>query len=132
MLSSCVANIHQSGHQIKDQDLTALFKDKTRPYSVELKLGPPSFKLKDGNNLYYYYCKSTRIQKAFLKPKIISYKIYEFEFVDGWLSTKQIYDTKNLNQIAFLKETTSTQRKKHNILKQLLGNFGRFEGHNDF
>jgi len=128
---SCVNNISEHGYQFGADDLEKI-KLKQSKIIVKELLGPPTLELNNNDFDHYYYIKYAISKKAFHKSKIARQKIVKITFSENRVSKIEEFSDKMQNNLAFSLDKTKGEKIKQNIFLQILNNFGKFGGQDEF
>jgi outer membrane protein assembly factor BamE (lipoprotein component of BamABCDE complex) len=128
ILSGCETRTTFHGSLPKLTELQSLKHGLTKKSDVKILLGPPSTMSTFGPEIWYYI--GTKLeQKSIDKPKLIKRDIVEIRFdPQGILAEVRILDTSAQSPVSPTTRITPTAGKQLNVIQQLLGNVGRFQG----
>ncbi len=125
-LGACVAMENKQGHIIRKDAVDKFAVGQTTKDEVLSALGTPSTVSDFGPERWYYLSKTTET-RAILNPEISDAKALEIEFDEtGKIKTLNQYGKNDLKQLEYTEDKTPTEGQKYSIVKQLLGNIGRF------
>lgn len=125
-LSACSPQIRTHGNMVDPDALAKINPGSSTSGEVLSLLGSPSSEANFGQRTWYYIGQRTERQ-AFLKPEIIERKVIYVDFdQSGLVDTIGALDMEDGKKIAFITRETPTAGQKVTIIKQLLGNIGRF------
>lgn len=129
---SCVDRFYKHGYIPNEDKISKVRVSSTNKDILNSLLGAPALlTVQDGQENWYYM--STKKQSvAFLKPVIIENNIIKIGVTRSIVTSVDKYDINDMNKIIFVKETTGSNKAELGILKQILGNAGRFSQTNDF
>ena len=131
-VSSCSQSINNHGIKYEQKNLNKLEIGQTKSYLIKHIIGPASLDISHGPDMrYLYYINSKTSQTAFFKPNYLEHNILELTFKNAILQNITEYDKSSLQKIEFVKKSTVEDGENLGILKQLLGNFRRFEQNSD-
>ena len=93
---------------------------------VETLLGTPSMTGSFESDVWYYVGE-TRQRVAFYEPEVVAREVLALTFDDsGQLKDVARFDLDDGQRITFVKRTTPTAGDDLTILRQLVGNLGKF------
>lgn len=96
--------------------------------SVRSKLGSPSAREVAGDAVWIYVSSTTESVLG-SRPKVVGRRVLALEFdSDGKLAFIREYGEEDGILVAINQRTTPTAGRQLNLIQQLLGNVGRFEG----
>ncbi len=123
-VTACAGKVTQHGHLLTTEDIKQVQPGMSAD-QVQLALGSPDTTSTLSGEVYYYIS-STRKGVAFLKPKVVGRRVVAVYF-DKSNSVKKVgyYGLKDGKVFDFISRTTPSHGSDTNILKQLLGNFGK-------
>lgn len=123
-VTACAGKVTQHGHMLTNEEIQQVQPGMSKD-QVQLTLGSPDTTSTLSGEIFYYIS-STRKGVAFLKPKVIGRRVVAIYF-DKASSVKKVgyYGLKDGKVFDFISRTTPSHGGDVNILKQLLGNFGK-------
>jgi outer membrane protein assembly factor BamE (lipoprotein component of BamABCDE complex) len=130
--TGCIDSFSKHGYFPNEDQISKVRISKTHKETLTPLLGSPSFTTREKSQEHWYYVSSKKNSVAFLKPKIIENNILKISMDNNVVTALKQYNLSNMNNIVFVDDTTDTQKIELGILKQLLGNAGRFSKSNDF
>ncbi len=126
VLASCAATENRSGQIIRKEALESLKEGESTKDDVLGKLGSPSTVSDFGAEKWYYMSKTTKTI-AVLKPEITDLKVVEIEFdADGKVKRLSQFTRDDMKNVNYSQDKTPTAGQEYTLIKQLLGNIGRF------
>lgn len=125
-LSACAPQIATHGNMVDVDALAKIEPGRTDQSTVLALLGSPSSQGNFGEPTWYYIGQRTERQ-AFYRPETIERRVVYIDFEPGG-TVKSIgsLDLEDGNKIAFVDRETPTAGQRITLLKQLIGNIGRF------
>ncbi len=127
---ACSARQEVRGNIPKDFQLQAIAPGKTTRSEVIKLMGSPTA-VASFNQDIWYYIGQYRTRWAFLESDIEDYSLVIIKFgADNIVQEIAKKDKTALNEIAFDSKTTPTEGTDPSVLKQLLGNVGKFNNQN--
>ncbi|MCR9176125.1 MAG: outer membrane protein assembly factor BamE [Alphaproteobacteria bacterium] len=124
--SACSPQIRTHGNMVDPDALAKINPGSSTTGEVLSLLGSPSSEANFGQRTWYYIGQRTERQ-AFLKPEIIERKVVYVDFdQSGLVDTIGSLDLEDGKKLAFITRETPTAGQKVTLIKQLLGNIGRF------
>ena len=129
-VSACAPRVSTHGN-LPDPDLLANIEiDRVNKRQVVDLIGSPStIELFQGEN--WYYISDRTETKAFFEPTVIERKVIVIKFdKKGIVKAMKTIGLKEGRDIAMVERVTPTSGQEITILRQLLGNIGRFGGNN--
>jgi outer membrane protein assembly factor BamE (lipoprotein component of BamABCDE complex) len=127
-IGACSSRIDQRGN-LPDPDLLANIEvGHINKQGVQEALGTPSsVGLFDQETWYYISQRTEKI--AFFKPTVIDRKVIVIKFDQrGVVSEMTELGLEDSREVQIVERTTPTAGQEMGLLKQLLGNIGKFEG----
>jgi outer membrane protein assembly factor BamE (lipoprotein component of BamABCDE complex) len=127
-IGACSSRIDQRGN-LPDPDLLANIEvGHINKQGVQEALGTPSsIGLFDQETWYYISQRTEKI--AFFKPTVIDRKVIVIKFDQrGVVSEMTELGLEDSREVQIVERTTPTAGQEMGLLKQLLGNIGKFEG----
>jgi outer membrane protein assembly factor BamE (lipoprotein component of BamABCDE complex) len=127
-VGACTSRIDQRGN-LPDPDLLANIEvGHINKQGVQEALGTPSsIGLFDQETWYYISQRTEKV--AFFKPSVIDRKVIVIKFDQrGVVSEMTTLGLEDSRDVQIVERTTPTAGQEMGLLKQLLGNIGRFEG----
>ena len=125
-LSACVATENKSGQVIRKEALESLKEGESTKDDVLGKLGSPSTVSDFGPERWYYMSKTTKTV-AVLSPEVTDLKVVEIEFSDdGKIKHLTKFTKADMKNLSYAQDKTPTAGQEYTLIKQLLGNIGRF------
>ena len=126
-LSSCISHTEYSGYSLEEKKLSELEVNKSSKQQVLEILGNPST-VSSFNNNEWYYISAIKEYTSFFQPKVLEQKSFLLTFNnDDILISINSYDRTQMNKIKFSSEYTMTEGDNLGIIKQFIGNIGRFK-----
>ena len=117
-VSACSPQIRTHGNMVDPDALAKINPGSSSTGEVLSLLGSPSSEANFGQRTE---------RQAFLKPEIIERKVVYVDFdQSGLVDTIGSLDLEDGKKIAFITRETPTAGQKVTLIKQLLGNVGRF------
>jgi len=128
VVGACSARIDQRGN-LPDPDLLANIEvGHINKQGVQDMLGTPSSVGLFDQETWYYISQRTK-KIAFFEPEVIDRKVIVFKFDQrGIVSEMTQLGLDDSRDVQIVERTTPTAGQEMGLLKQLLGNIGRFEG----
>lgn len=125
-LNCCVKTVKNKGFNLDETKLSYLQSGKSTKDQVYDVLGSPSSKSNFGRETWYYITAKEE-QLAFLNPKTLDQQVIAVEFSpNGVVTELKRFNMKDANNIAFSKDKTISPGDENNVLKEMIGNVGRF------
>jgi outer membrane protein assembly factor BamE (lipoprotein component of BamABCDE complex) len=123
-VAACAGKVTQHGHMLTTEDIQQVQPGMSKD-QVQLALGSPDTTSTLSGEVFYYIS-STRKGVAFLKPKVIGRRVVAVYFnkTDN-VDRVGYYGLKDGKVFDFISRTTPSHGSDTNLLKQLLGNFGK-------
>ena len=125
-LPGCAARIDQRGNAPDPDDVLAIqpgVDDKAKVFQL---LGSPSTAGTFDDKIWYYISKRTATL-AFLDPAVLDQEVLEIKFDDGGVvKDMKLYGIEDGKIIDPVSRITPTGGQEMTLLKQLIGNIGRF------
>ncbi len=124
LVSACAGKITQHGHLLTTEEIKQIQPGMSKD-QVRLSLGSPDTTSTLAEETFYYIS-STRKGVAFLKPKVVGRRVVAVYF-NKTQSVNRVayYGLKDGKVFDFISRTTPSHGGDTNVLKQLLGNFGK-------
>ncbi len=123
-LGACASKITQHGHMLTNDEIRQIQPGMSKD-QVQLSLGSPDTTSPLSGGVYYYIS-STRKGVAFLKPKVVGRRVVAVYFnKTEAVDRVAYYGLKDGKVFDFISRTTPSHGSDTNLLKQLLGNFGK-------
>jgi outer membrane protein assembly factor BamE (lipoprotein component of BamABCDE complex) len=125
VVSACAGKITQHGHMLTNEEIQQVQPGMSKD-QVQLSLGSPDTTSTLSGETYYYIS-STRQGVAFLKPKVVGRRVVAVYFDEKTNSVRKVgyYGLKDGKVFDFISRKTPSHGSDTNIIKQLLGNFGK-------
>ena len=125
-IAACSPQIRTHGNMVDPDALAKINPGSSTTGEVLGLLGSPSSEANFGQRTWYYIGQRTERQ-AFLKPEIIERRVVYVDFdQSGLVDTIGSLDLEDGKKLAFITRETPTAGQKVTLIKQLLGNIGRF------
>lgn len=125
-LGACVKTTESRGYTLEQADFNNVKVSLSHKNDVLNALGSPSSKSLFGQETWYYMAAKTE-SIAFLTPKTKEQHVIAISFNEAdKVSAINNYDLKDAKQVKFSKDATKTEGNNVGVVKQLLGNVGRF------
>ncbi|WP_158380573.1 outer membrane protein assembly factor BamE [Candidatus Endolissoclinum faulkneri] len=126
IVAGCSPQIENHGNMLDIKALASIKLGRTRQSEVFDLLGSPSSYANFGKNSWYYIGQRTERQ-AFYKPETIERQIVCVNFEsNGLVKSVKVLDLNDSKKIISLQHETPTAGQSITLLKQLIGNIGRF------
>lgn len=126
LVPACVRTTESRGYTLEQADFDTIKVSQSHKDDVLNALGSPSSRSLFGKETWYYMAAKTE-SIAFLKPRTKEQHVIAVTFDEAdKVSAINNYDLKDAKRIEFAKDATETEGNKTGIVKQLLGNVGRF------
>ncbi len=124
LVSACAGKVTQHGHLLTTEEIKQIQPGMSKD-QVRLSLGSPDTTSTLAEETFYYIS-STRKGVAFLKPKVVGRRVVAVYF-NKTQSVKRVayYGLKDGKVFDFISRKTPSHGSDTNVLKQLLGNFGK-------
>ena len=123
-LSACASKVTQHGHLLTTEEIRQIQPGMSKD-QVQLSLGSPDTTSTLAGETYYYIS-STRKGVAFLKPKVVGRRVVAVYFNKSQsVDRVAYYGLKDGKVFDFISRKTPSHGGDTNVLKQLLGNFGK-------
>ena len=125
LISACAGKVTQHGHMLTTEEIKQVQPGMSKD-QVQLTLGSPDTTSTLSGEIYYYIS-STRKGVAFLKPKVVGRRVVAVYFDTNSNSVKRVgyYGLKDGKVFDFITRKTPSHGGDTNVLKQMLGNFGK-------
>lgn len=130
--SSCVARYSKHGYVPAPEQISKINIGSTNKELLTPLIGAPAFITKNNNKEHWYYASSQKKSVAFLKEKITENNITKLDISNGVVIAISYYDLNDMKNIKFNEDSTDNAKADLGIIKQLLGNAGRFSNSDDF
>ena len=131
LLTSCTARIDTRGNLPNPDMLANIEVGQVNKREVLELIGSPSTTEPFQGESWYYISEKTET-KAFFEPKITNRKVVIIRFNKrGLVKEIKTIGLKEARNIKMVERVTPTAGEEMNIIRQLLGNVGRFEGASD-
>jgi len=129
-LAACSPQIATHGNMVDPDALAKVEPGRSTSAEVLSLMGSPStegnFQQNSDKRTWYYIGQRTERQ-AFFKPETLERKVVYIDFDrTGVVDTIGTLDLEDGNKIAFITRETPTAGQRITIIRQLLGNLGRF------
>ncbi len=125
-MSACSAQIATHGNLVDPDALAKIEPGRSNQAAVLGLLGSPSTRGNFNEPTWYYIGQRTERQ-AFYKPETIERKVVYIDFEpDGRVKSIGSLDLEDGSKIAFVTRETPTAGQRITLIKQLIGNIGRF------
>jgi outer membrane protein assembly factor BamE (lipoprotein component of BamABCDE complex) len=125
-ISGCVKNVQVIGYSPEREKFDKLEAGKTNKDSVKAELGSPSAVSTYGIETWYYIS-TVQESVAFLKPEVTAQKVVAIEFdSDQIVQSVRRFDESDAQEIKISKEVTTSKGHDDGVIRQILGNVGRF------
>lgn len=126
-LTGC-ATIDIHGHVIEPEQLNSIQVGVTTKEQVGKLLGTPSSVSTFGNKTWFYMSEKTQ-RRAFFSPTVLKSNITRIVFDDeGRVKSIDSLTEADKQVISHINRSTPTAGQDFNVLKQIFGNVGRFNG----
>jgi outer membrane protein assembly factor BamE (lipoprotein component of BamABCDE complex) len=126
--SSCVTKVENSGYSLDNIDLSELKEGSSTKDNVLDILGTPSAKSSFGNE-NWLYLSSKQEAVAFMAPEEKERKAIVISFNNHDIVEKiSSYGLEDGHDVVFTKDYISTEGDNLGVVKQFIGNIGRFKG----
>lgn len=127
-VSACSSRLESHGN-IPDQEIVESIRiGKSNRAQISEMLGTPSARATFDQEAWYYVGKRTS-KFAFMKAEVLKRKVLVIRFDDkGIVQQVERLDKEDGRDVQVVDRKTPTKGKELTILKQLLGNVGRFGG----
>ncbi len=124
LVSACAGKVTQHGHLLTNEEIRQIQPGMSKD-QVRLTLGSPDTTSTLAEETFYYIS-STRKGVAFLKPKVVGRRVVAVYF-NKTQSVERVayYGLKDGKVFDFISRKTPSHGSDTNVLKQLLGNFGK-------
>ncbi len=124
LVSACAGKVTQHGHLLTTEEIKQIQPGMSKD-QVQLSLGSPDTTSTLAEETFYYIS-STRKGVAFMKPKVVGRRIVAVYF-NKTQSVDRVayYGLKDGKVFDFISRKTPSHGSDTNVLKQLLGNFGK-------
>lgn len=125
-LTACSPQIATHGNMVDVDALAKIEPGRTNQSTVLALLGSPSSQGNFGEPTWYYIGQRTERQ-AFYRPETIERRVVYIDFEpEGTVKSIGTLDLEDGNKIVFVDRETPTAGQRITLLKQLIGNIGRF------
>lgn len=126
LAAACSPQISTHGNLVDPDALAKIEPGRSDQGTVLSLLGSPSTEANFNQPTWYYIGQRTERQ-AFYKPETIERKVVYVDFApDGLVDTIGTLGLDDGKKIAFVTRETPTAGQRITLIKQLLGNIGRF------
>ena len=123
-MSACAGKVTQHGHLLTNEEIQQIQPGMSKD-QVQLSIGSPDTTSTLAGETYYYIS-STRKGVAFLKPKVVGRRVVAVYFNKSEsVDRVAYYGLKDGKVFDFISRKTPSHGGDTNVLKQLLGNFGK-------
>ncbi len=123
---ACAPQVATHGNLVDVDDLARIEPGRTNQSTVLSLLGSPSSQANFGEATWYYIGQRTKRQ-AFYRPENIERKVIFIDFEPtGTVKSIGQLDLEDGRKIVFVDRETPTAGQRITLLKQLVGNIGRF------
>jgi len=127
LLSGC-AVIDRHGHEVSPDQLKPIQVGVTTKQQVGNLLGSPSA-VSTFNNATWFYMSKTTSRRAFFDPIVLKSNITRIGFNDKDIVTSVDSLTEaDSRVISHVSRQTPTSGQEFNVVEQIFGNFGKFNG----
>ena len=124
LVSACAGKVTQHGHLLTTEEIRQIQPGMSKD-QVRLSLGSPDTTSTLAEETFYYIS-STRKGVAFLKPKVVGRRVVAVYFNKSEsVDRVAYYGLKDGKVFDFISRQTPSHGSDTNVLKQLLGNFGK-------
>ena len=128
LISACAPRIDVRGNLPREEQLSKIKIGKQNRNDVSEVLGTPSTLGTFDDKVWYYISRKTE-KFAFFREQIIDHQVIAIYFDDrNIVAAIHRYNKDDLREIGMVDRTTPTTGKTLSIIKQLIGNMGRFGG----
>ena len=124
-LGACSPTIAQRGNMLEDYQVVEIKKGESSRSDVLKNLGSPTSKSTFDNNVWYYIGQKTEKRGVF-DPKVVEEKIYLVAFDDEGIVEAIQPITRERMSVPYARDKTQTHGTDTTVVKQLLGNLGKF------
>lgn len=125
-LAACSPQLTTHGNMVDPDTLAKVEPGRTDQATVLSLMGSPSARGSFGEPTWYYIGQITERQ-AFYRPETINRKVVYIDFDDtGLVKTIGSLNLEDGKKIAFVSRETPTAGQRVTLIKQLIGNIGRF------
>lgn len=125
-VAACSPQIVTHGNMVDVDALAKIEPGRTDQFTVLALLGSPSSQGNFGEPTWYYIGQLTERQ-AFYRPETIERRVVYIDFEpDGTVKSIGSLDMDDGKKIAFVDRETPTAGQRITLLRQLIGNIGRF------
>lgn len=125
-LTACSPQIATHGNMVDVDALAKIEPGRTNQSTVLALLGSPSSQANFGEPTWYYIGQRTERQ-AFYRPETIERRVVYIDFEpQGTVKSIGTLDLEDGTKIAIVDRETPTAGQRITLLKQLIGNIGRF------
>ena len=132
ILAACSPQIATHGNMVDPDALAKIEPGKSNATEVLSLLGSPSTQANFGQPTWYYIGQRTERQ-AFFRPETIDRKVVYVDFDEaGSVDTIGSLNLADGKKIAFITRETPTAGQRVTLIKQLIGNLGRFNQGQNF
>ncbi|WP_158512540.1 outer membrane protein assembly factor BamE [Candidatus Endolissoclinum faulkneri] len=126
IVAACSPQIKDHGNTVDMKSLANIKLGRTEQSEVLDLLGSPSSYANFGEDQWYYISQRIKSQ-AFYKPKTIERRIVCINFESsGLVKSVKVLNLNDGKKITPLRDETPTAGQNITLLKQLIGNIGRF------
>lgn len=123
---ACSPQVETHGNMVDPDALAKVEPGRTSAGDVLALLGSPSSRANFGQRTWYYIGQRTERQ-AFFKPETLDRRVVYVDFDErGTVDTIGSLDLDDGKKIAFISRETPTAGQRITLIKQLIGNVGRF------
>lgn len=125
-LAACSSQISTHGNLVDPDALAKVEPGRSDQGTVLSLLGSPSTQGNFGEPTWYYIGQKTERQ-AFYKPETIERKVVYIDFEPtGVVKSIGTLDLEDGSKVAYVTRETPTAGQRITLVKQLIGNIGRF------
>ncbi|HEY9566717.1 MAG TPA: outer membrane protein assembly factor BamE [Thalassobaculum sp.] len=125
-LAACSSQISTHGNLVDPDALAKVEPGRSDQGTVLSLLGSPSTRGNFGEPTWYYIGQKTERQ-AFYKPETIERKVVYIDFEPtGVVKSIGTLDLEDGSKVAYVTRETPTAGQRITLVKQLIGNIGRF------
>ena len=127
ILTGCVAQESQHGHQLPQGIVAALQEPNVSQDQVLQMLGTPSSESAFEPGVWYYISEVHQAV-AFFQPEVVDRKLLILRFSPaGTLDSVSTLSKTDGREVTLVARETPTEGHKLTLLEQLIGNLGRFQ-----
>lgn len=123
-LTSC-KTIYSRGQYVDDAQVDSLMNKKMTKEEITEMLGSPTL-VSDYSKDTWYYAQRNLLQRAWLKPKVVSQRVVQIDFAKNVTSKVEVFNDADIKDIVVASEYTKSPGTEKNALQSFVRNFAKF------